>query len=105
MNNLFVVSALFTLMLISAPWNAFAASNNTNPVHIGAKKNKFDCSPHAKGCGGLIYCSLVTSQTGSCYDEADCPNASPFCSKATSTTKSTTSAYASGFSHGLSDGD
>jgi hypothetical protein len=104
MNYLFVVIALFVLMLISLPSNAFAASNNTNTNtnHIGA--NKFDCSPHAKGCGGLIYCSLVTTQTGSCFDEADCPNASPFCSKATPTTQLTTSAYASGFSHGLSDG-
>src|SRR5712691_5380310 len=67
-------------------------------------RDKFDCSPHAKGCGGLIYCSLVTTQTGSCFDEADSPNASQFCSKATPTTQSTTSAYASGFSHGLSDG-
>jgi hypothetical protein len=104
MNYLFVVIALFVLMLISLPSNAFAASNNTNTNtnHIGA--NKFDCSPHAKGCGGLIYCSLVTTQTGSCFDEADCPNASPFCSKATPTTQLTTSAYASGFSHGFYDG-
>jgi hypothetical protein len=97
-----VLGVLFVLMLIALPLNGFATSNNTNTIHTGA--NKFDCSSHANGCGGLIYCSLVTTQTGSCFDEADCPNASPFCSKATPTTQSATSAYASGFNHGLSDG-
>jgi hypothetical protein len=46
--------------------------------------------------------SLVTTQTGSCFGESDCPNACPFCSK--TTTQSTTSAYKSGFQHGVSDG-
>jgi hypothetical protein len=106
MNNLlFLIGAVFiAILLVLAPSLSYAvASNNTNTNtnHIGA--NKFDCSPHAKGCGGLIYCSLVTTQTGSCFDETDCPNASPFCAKAT-TQSTTSSAYASGFSHGLSDG-
>ncbi|MGB7955712.1 MAG: hypothetical protein WCF23_17200 [Candidatus Nitrosopolaris sp.] len=38
----------------------------------------YDCSIHAKGCDGEVYCSLVTTQK-SCYDEADCPNKSPYC--------------------------
>jgi uncharacterized membrane protein YgcG len=41
-------------------------------------KNIYDCSIHAKGCDGEVYCSLQTIQT-SCYDETDCPNASPYC--------------------------
>jgi hypothetical protein len=107
MNNLlFLIGAVFiAILLVLAPSLSYAVAGNntnTNPVHTA---NKFDCSPHAKGCGGLIYCSLMTSQTGSCFDEADCPNASPFCAKTTTTTQSTiSSAYTSGFSHGLSDG-
>jgi hypothetical protein len=107
MINILILLGVIVTLLMLAPSLSYASyavattntNTNTNPVHTA---NKFDCSPHAKGCGGLIYCSLVTTQTGSCFDEADCPNASPFCSKAT--TQSTTSAYASGFSHGLSDG-
>jgi hypothetical protein len=60
----------------------FPESTTTVPKPVA---DEFDCSKNSKGCGGIIYCSLVTTQT-SCFDESDCPNASPYCNGVTNST-------------------